>query len=501
MDNNIHNSQNDDLEWKNSFSKLNDWDSLPPLDGWDKISEQLDKPSKPKFLYWFVALGLILFSGIGSGIYLNQSENNNNSSEITSVNTTQAVKKDKNQISEIEKLNSSSTKKNSVVQSNENQTIKSHLSQNQVNSSASKAENIESNKTVSSKTISKPSKSFNPSNSSKNILEEDDDKKQNTIVFTTDLNTNKDAEKTTKTNLENPQIPTENILKENIKLIFVLEEIPLREIKLNADPFFEMQIDSIKIASNDDKIDSLSKNNASLPKKSDALSKWKIASYTGFGLTYKHLTANPNDNHYVKMLNEKQTLSQRQSLTFGFTAEKELSKKWNLHTDIGILKWKNTVEYEFWENYYSAPTKYIATKISNNHISIQPIYENNRGQLEIQMLNHETTYLKADLGMSYSLSQSKKWKHQIGLKTGFLLLTNETTNYNNYESTTQFPSAKQVIPFFAGFHQSHYQFTNHWGVFGESSLKYLPNSVGDKNTIWQIRFYQINLHLGVSYKF
>ena len=97
--------------------------------------------------------------------------------------------------------------------------------------------------------------------------------------------------------------------------------------------------------------------------------------------------------------------------------------------------------------------------------------------------------------------QSKKWKHQIGVKTGLLLLTNETTNYEIYENTAQFPSAKQIIPFFAGFHQSHYQLTNHWGIFGESSLKYLPNSVGDKNTIWQMRFYQINLHLGVFYKF
>ena len=497
MDNNIHNSQNDpnDLEWKNSFSKLNDWDSLPPLDGWDKISEQLDKPSRPKFLYWFLALGLILFSGIGSGIYLNRSDNNN--SEITSVNTIQIAKEEKNQISEIEKLDNNSIKEKSVGQSNDNQTTKSNLSQNQMSNSAYKAKKISSNKTVSSKTTSKPSKSFNPS---KNVVEEDEDKKQNTIVFTTDLGKNKDAEKIAKVNQENPQTLTDDISKEDKKLVSVLEEIPLGEIKINADPFFEMQIDSIKITLNDDKIDSLNKNNASLPKKSDALSKWKIASYTGFGLTYKHFRANPNDNHYVKMLNEKQTISERQSLTFGFMAEKELSKKWNLHADIGILKWKNTVQYDFWGKYYSAPTKYIATKISNNHISIQPIYEN-RDSLQTETLNYETTYLKADLGISYSLFQSKKWKHQIGLKTGVLFLTNENTNYTTYQNTTQFSTAKSVIPFFAGFHQTHYQLTNHWGIFGESSLKYLPNSVGDKNTIWRMRFYQINLHLGISYNF
>ncbi|WP_375559775.1 hypothetical protein ACE193_18890 [Bernardetia sp. OM2101] len=473
MDNNIQNSQNDS-EWKNSFSKLNDWDSLPPLDGWEKISEQLDKPSRPKLLYWFVALGFILFSGIGSGIYLNQSEKNNKSSEFVSVNTPQIVKEEKNQVLEIEKLDNSSAKENSVIKSNSEKSI--------------------SDKFFSSKAI-KSSK-----HSDKIAITQE---KKSNIVLSNDLNNNKGEKRVVNKNQKNlPQKDAEMATNtdEDKKIRFVLEEIPLGKIKLNADPFFEMQIDSIKLVSNNDKIDSLSKVNSSLPKKSDAISTWKIASYTGVGLTYKHFTANPNDNHYVKMLNEKQTINERQNLTFGFTVEKELSKKWNLHADIGILKWKNTIEYKFVGNYYSAPTKYTATKISTNHVSIQPIYED-RESIQIQTLNYETTYFKTDLGISYSLFQSKKWKHQMGLKTGLLLLTNETTNYTAYQSTTQFPSAKKAIPFLAGFHQTHYQLNNHWGIFGESSLKYLPNSVGDKNTIWQIRFYQINLHVGISYKF
>lgn len=492
MDNNIHNSQNDS-EWKNSFSKLNDWESLPPLDGWDKISEQLDKPSRSKFLYWFIALGLILFSSIGGGIYLNQSEKKNNFSEFTLVNTTQ--KENKKKISEAEKLEINFIKENTIIQSNDNQAIKSSLSPNQINNSTSKTEKLILNKTTSSKTTSKSLKS---SIFSKEIVEKD--KKQNTIVFATNLNENKNAKKIVVTNQENTQILEDDTSKKNTKIVSVLEKIPLGEIKLNADPFFEMQIDSIKIVSNDNKTDSLNKNTSTLSKKSNTVSKWKIASYTGLGMTYKHLTANPNDKHYVKMFNEKQTLNERQSLTFGFAVEKQLSKKWNLHADIGILKWKNTVQYEFGGNYYSAPTQYIITKIATNHVSIKPIYSD-RENLQVQTLNYETTYFKTDLGISYSLYQSKKWKHQMGLKTGLMLLTNEATNYDAYQNTTQFPSAKKVIPFLAGFQQTHYQLNNHWGIFGESSLKYLPNSVGDKNTIWQMRFYQINLHLGVSYKF
>ncbi|WP_338792766.1 hypothetical protein [Bernardetia sp. MNP-M8] len=487
MDNNIHNSQNDS-EWKNSFSKLNEWESLPPLDGWDKISEQLDKPSRPKFLYWFLALGLIVVSSIGIGFYFISSENNISSSDFAFNTPNQTVEKETNKISDIEKSDTNFPTENSIIQSDINKNIKSNLSENQINNSISDTKKSLSNETASSKVITKSSR-FSQKATTK-------EKVNNNIALTTDLNDddeNNEVVNITQENSQETQAEITAVTQEDKKMIFVLEEKSLGEIKINADPFFEMQIDSIKIVSNDNKKDSLNKE-------SNMVSKWKIASYTGFGLTYKHFTANPNDKHYVRMLNEKQTISERQSLTFGFMAERKLSQKWNLHNDIGILKWKNTVKHQFGGNYYSPPTNYIATKISTNHVSIQPIY-GNRDSLQTQTINYESTYFKVDLGISYSLFQSKKWKHQIGVKTGLLLLTNETTNYEIYENTAQFPSAKQIIPFFAGFHQSHYQLTNHWGIFGESSLKYLPNSVGDKNTIWQMRFYQINLHLGVSYKF
>ncbi|AFM03277.1 hypothetical protein Fleli_0819 [Bernardetia litoralis DSM 6794] len=498
MDNNIHNSQNDS-EWKNNFSKLNDWESMPPLDGWDKISEQLDKPSRSKFLYWFIFLGFILFSSIGT--YFIVSQNNISPSNFAFNTKKPKVQKEAKSISNIEKSNIHSNTKNSIIQSDINKNPKSNLSESPINNSISNSKKSISNKFSSSKTGTKSS-NF----SQKTVTQE---KNSKNIISTTDLNNDKEDQQIVNINQENSQIKKEDKIatnqnnqevKNNKKLLFALDKIALGEIKLNANPFFEMQIDSIKIASNNDKIDSLNKINSSLSKESNTISKWKIASYTGLGMTYKHFTANQNDNHYVRMQNEKQAFNERQSLTFGFMAERKLSKKWNLHTDIGILKWKNTIHYEFGKNYYSAPTEYTATKFSTTHVSIEPIY-GERENVQTQTLNYESTYFKADLGMSYSLFQSKKWKHQIGVKTGLLLLTNESSNYDIYESTSLFPSAKKVIPFLAAFHQTHYQLNNHWGIFGESSFKYLPNSVGDKNTIWQIRFYQVNLHLGISYKF
>ncbi|WP_338768424.1 hypothetical protein WAF17_07780 [Bernardetia sp. ABR2-2B] len=251
MDNNIHNSQNDS-EWKNSFSKVNEWESLPPLDGWDKISEQLDKSSRPKFLYWFLALGLILVSSLGIGLYIISSENNISSPNFTCNTTNQTVKKETNMTSDIEKSDTNSATENSTIQSDINKNTKSNVSENQINNSISNTKKTLSNETTSSKVITKSSRFSQKATTQENVSKN--------IGLTTDLSSddeNNEVVNITQENLQETQAEITAVTQEDKKMIFVLEEKSLGEIKTNADPFFEMQIDSIKIVSNDNKKGSL----------------------------------------------------------------------------------------------------------------------------------------------------------------------------------------------------------------------------------------------------
>lgn len=499
MENNIQNSQNDpnEAKWKDNFSKLNDWESMPPLDGWDKISEQLDKPSKLRVIYWMLPLALLLIFAIG--FYLISSKNQN-TTDIALQEKNQVQKQQNKQIelSSKKKNNRISEQENSVNAEEKNQNVKDKAWKSQITNTETINSNAKRNQTsIASKNIrdtstdSISSQKIKNSNSSSNT--DSGNSQNNDTAFDENLNVD-DSNSTAisyQMNLDKKE--------KGKKIVSALVSMPIREIKLDFEPSAEVQIEPIKLFSKNDTTDSLNKTNPITKQRRGNHSPWKIISYTGLGLTYQHLTANSNDNHYVRMINEGQTFNERQSLTFGFSVEKILSKKWNLHTGIGILKWKNTVEYEFIQDFYLPPTDYNITKIATNHIAIQPIFDN-RGISQTEKINYATTYFKADIGISYSLFQSQRWKHQTGIRTGIFFLTNSVLNINNSNSVN-FPKAKPLVPFVGGFYQTNYQFSKRWGVFGESSLKYLPNTIGDSSTIWQICFSQINLHLGISYKF